>query len=806
MIIKIKDLVMSKKIWDNRNMRLGAKAVKVSRYRRANCFSVILTGLAVVCLMMQQTYAQGPNPTLAGTLGAIGDGASSTINDVTSVIENGRALGGQAYDQVLSGIQFNEAGLPAGVDTSSIQGIRAAVDQYGPQVIGAAGNIADTAQFVRGLDVATAQNLVTDIAVNEGSQLAGQLLASMPVEQAAAAYQTINQVIADPIRGAELAAEFTNFASPQQVQQAIGLIQDPASAIPLVAGSLNLPFDAAALANDPAGYAANFAQDVLQTQGAAAAQQVLGALGAAGGDLANIGGEALNNLIASGQLDITQAGALIDNLLATDPVGALGLISSLDAGGPLVGALEGALSPGSLAAIDTLTGGAGLAALAGGGGADLLGAFGLTGDFGGLVAGALGAVAGAILGIFGAAICNCLLVLPYVQELHTITEDYFYNPATPAVDSELELTQLWMVDTWFLEHWLPMLMMMTEQLNVAMEMQTNMIGQFLDAKHQLETQRLFQELQAQAHKDYHPSEGMCTIGTNVRSLASSERYADLSTTAIANHTMQRQLLSGQKSTKESSGSDSQSRLDQFRTTYCNVADNNNGLEYLCQGDDPERQNKDVDFTRTMETVLTLDMDFTAEGADLTPEEQDVFALASNLYASKPLPYMKDTWMSNEATNRNEGDSLYLDVRSIAAKRSVAMNSFATIAGMKTSGAPEVQPFLFAVVQDLGLPDEEIVELLGERPSYFAQMEVLTKKLYQNPNFYTNLYDKPVNVTRKAAALQAIGLMQDRDIYKSLIRSEALLSVLLEMKLIKEQERLNSEIDSAVRGTAEQQGE
>ncbi len=787
-------------------MRLGAKAVKISRSIRANCLPVILTGLAIFSLVVQQTYAQSSNPTLAGTLGSIGEGTSSTISDVTSVIENGRALGGEAYDQVLSGITFNEAGLPSGVDTSSVEGIRAAVDQYGPQVMGAAGNIADTVQFVQGLDVATVQNLATDIAVNEGTQIAGQLLASMPVEQATAAYQTINEVINDPIRGAELAAEFTNFATPQQVQQAIGLVQDPASAIPLVAGSLDLPFDAAALANDPAGYAANFAQDVLQTQGAAAAQQVLGALGAAGGDLADIGGEALNNLIAGGDLDIADAGALIDNLLATDPVGALGLISGLEAGDPLVGALEGALSPESLASLDALTGGGGLAALASGGGAEILAAFGLTGDFGGLAGSALGAVAGAVLGIFGAAICNCLLVLPYVQQLHEITEDYFFNEATPAADSELELTQLWMVETWFLENWLPMLMTMTEQLNVAMEMQTNMIGQFLDAKHQLETQRLFQELQAQAHKDYHPSEGMCTIGTNVRSLASSERYADLSTTAIANHTMQRQLLSGEKSTKESSGSDAQSRLTHYRNLHCNVADNNNGLEFLCQADQPARQNKDVDFTRTMETVLTLDMDFTAEGAGPpTPDEEDVFALASNLYASKPLPYMKDTWMSNEATNRNEGDSLYLDVRSIAAKRSVAMNSFATIAGMKTSGAPEVQPFLYAVVQDLGLPDEEIIQILGERPSYFAQMEVLTKKLYQNPNFYTNLYDKPVNVSRKAAALQAIGLMQDRDIYKTLIRSEALLSVLLEMKLIKEQERISSEIDSAVRGTAEQQG-
>jgi hypothetical protein len=45
------------------------------------------------------------------------------------------------------------------------------------------------------------------------------------------------------------------------------------------------------------------------------------------------------------------------------------------------------------------------------------------------------------------------------------------------------------------------------------------------------------------------------------------------------------------------------------------------------------------------------------------------------------------------------------------------------------------------------------------------------------------------VERKGAALQAIGLMQDRDLYNSLIRSEAVLSVLLETMLEKEQEKV-----------------
>ena len=138
---------------------------------------------------------------------------------------------------------------------------------------------------------------------------------------------------------------------------------------------------------------------------------------------------------------------------------------------------------------------------------------------------------------------------------------------------------------------------------------------------------------------------------------------------------------------------------------------------------------------------------------------------------------------------------YMDLRSVAAKRSVAQNSFMSIVAERSSGNEEVAPFLKSIIEELEIDnfDLNIDILLGERPSYFAQMEVLTKKIYQNPEFYTELYDKPANVLRKGAALRAIGLMQDRDIYNSLLRSEAVLSVLLETMLHDEQQRVHGEM-------------
>ena len=137
-----------------------------------------------------------------------------------------------------------------------------------------------------------------------------------------------------------------------------------------------------------------------------------------------------------------------------------------------------------------------------------------------------------------------------------------------------------------------------------------------------------------------------------------------------------------------------------------------------------------------------------------------------------------------------------------AKLSVAKNSFNAITSMKAAGTSGSRDFMVGLLNDLGINGtsggaDNIEELLGPAPtggstlgpSYHAQMEVLTKKIYQNPDFYTNLYDKPANVERKKVAMQAIGLMQKFDLYKSYLRYEASLSLLLELAVTDLQEQI-----------------
>ena len=379
--------------------------------------------------------------------------------------------------------------------------------------------------------------------------------------------------------------------------------------------------------------------------------------------------------------------------------------------------------------------------------------------------------------------------------------------------AELENHLIWFQDIFWLDAeagdevgLLAAIMLMAEQLTANAVQQTQMIGSIFDAKHQLETQRLFQQLTAQAHKDYHPSEELCTVGTVARPLAASERKANLTAQYISKHSVDRQLLAHDdmdgRFIENSTSKDKQSRLRQFILEFCNIEDNARNLNHLCLRQGAERpeappyfassQNRDIDYTAFIDGPLTLDIDFT--DADNTRDERALFALTNHLIAEEIMPNVAADKFTSEDGRPSYGAAgvTYINARSLAAKRSVATNSIAAIASLKSRGSPESDPFIYAIIDELfpaGTDASEITNYIGENPSYYAQMEILTKKLYQHPNFYAGLYDKPANILRKDVAIQAAELMQKRDIYRSLLRSEAVLAVMLETSMEKEQSSL-----------------
>ena len=139
------------------------------------------------------------------------------------------------------------------------------------------------------------------------------------------------------------------------------------------------------------------------------------------------------------------------------------------------------------------------------------------------------------------------------------------------------------------------------------------------------------------------------------------------------------------------------------------------------------------------------------------------------------------------------------MRSVVAKRSVAEHSFNTIAGMRAmsseEGGGETGKYMKNILKQLGVTNEQdLTQMVGDRPSYYAQMEILTKKIYEHPDFFVDLYEKPMNTERKKVAMRAIGLMQDFDTWNSYLRMEAMLSVILELEIIKVQNDVQNRIN------------
>lgn len=248
-------------------------------------------------------------------------------------------------------------------------------------------------------------------------------------------------------------------------------------------------------------------------------------------------------------------------------------------------------------------------------------------------------------------------------------------------------------------------------------------------------------------------------------------------------------------------------------------------------EDNNRFNADISYTRLIEDPKTLEIDFdndvlqvidgSGESIAQQPHaalyndtgpifepghEEDVLAMAKNLYGHR----VPSRALGRSALKTAAAQKLFLAQRSVIAKRNVAQSSFNAIVGLKASGTThelggdtdfntgvsivnialtplQTRRFLGAIVRELMPASPEvtagnILEYIGYSPSYFSQLEILAKRIYQNPDFYANLYDTPANVSRKKVAMQAIELMVDREIYESQLRREMNVSVLLASQL------------------------
>lgn len=343
-----------------------------------------------------------------------------------------------------------------------------------------------------------------------------------------------------------------------------------------------------------------------------------------------------------------------------------------------------------------------------------------------------------------------------------------------------------------------------------------MMGAFIDGQNEVQSLTTMQKLNAKAIRDYQPSEQVCRFGSVLKGLsqssasakASQQKYMDR---IIGRQTMQEGLfpsfsLTGiTKPNEAGRNADKLARYQSVMSRYCDPKESNgllsaladergDAMPPLCKALDAANMNADIDAGATLFGATSTPAALSGFGQ--SDEEQNLMDLGANLYASNLPLNLSASDVNRLKMNGDQGGKNglmgFMNMRSIVAKHSVAASSFAAIAGMKTAGNGAAKQQLEAVAKELGITDQkDLDKLIGNNPSYYAQMDFLTKKLYQTPNFYANLYDTPANVMRQQTAIKAISLMQDRDIYESLQRSEMLLSVILEVRVAHMQDEYKS---------------
>lgn len=432
-------------------------------------------------------------------------------------------------------------------------------------------------------------------------------------------------------------------------------------------------------------------------------------------------------------------------------------------------------------------------------------------------------IAIAMVSFFGStqraeACCTCCLFTDHVSEhndtISTITDattdafealtNFVYKEQGPTLDPADSPQTFWhhMV--------LPQLKLFSLQMSTSILSFPAAIGGFLDADSQQEAQLRIQRLQAEATRDQLPAVSMCEFATLTKSLEASEKSRIETTRAISIPNLKRSTLNRELAGSENANEDIESRIEGFKSKYCfglpNAADNSGLLADVCTATAASRKtNLDINFAQLLGAPKTIAASLYPTtpnnyGTDESVSQfEDIMALSRNLYGTN----LKDKMPTQALEVKTESQPRHrlMRKRALAAKRNVAQHSFANYIGMKSTtdradgSELSVRPHMEGLLRTLGYgsaADNELLDFFAQpggisgspntSPSYWAQMEVLTKNLYQNPGFYANLYDNPANVRRQQAALKAIDLMQERDIHDTALRTETLLSLWLSTEL------------------------
>ncbi len=312
----------------------------------------------------------------------------------------------------------------------------------------------------------------------------------------------------------------------------------------------------------------------------------------------------------------------------------------------------------------------------------------------------------------------------------------------------------------------PALKKKTQQISQNDQQESNAIGAIQDARAANDQATEIGVAQADTALDYAPHPFIGQMATYTRGLAlSSEAIRQSRLLRGAAGTADLLAASGTLSAK-GGGAVEDWRLKNLKDLYVDPEQQGGYLRELVGGD--QRVNRDLDIAKTLMGRETLDINF--EDSTLTEDERDFLALKENLLPSDAMENSRMRDLGTTEANLTDLPALL----SLTARREMIDRTINTIAGQRAQGSDVSTQEMQALLRQLGYSDDspEMKDVSG-KASYEAHMDILTRRVFQNPNMYSNLIANPVALRRILVSQNAVRNMQQFDIYASTTRAEDL---------------------------------
>ena len=368
-------------------------------------------------------------------------------------------------------------------------------------------------------------------------------------------------------------------------------------------------------------------------------------------------------------------------------------------------------------------------------------------------------------------VANLIVFLPQSSYAACVGRCCNCNSVRNAIIDEVKKHQDWLVSDFWGKNVEPAIIKATGDIESFVLGNAALDGNVIEAQSNIDGIRNFQEQAADSLVSSGTSEAICRFGSLSKSLAASDTKVQAKVLQLSQASLDRELLKKGQKSADGTTQDLVSRYETFKKKFCDVKSYGETFSFCSKADD-YLTNLDIDYTRLVDTQATIS----------DAEDVGVIPLMNNLFSPETFDVVAPDLLKPDSTSANARD-LYMDHRALIAKRSVAQNTFQNIVARRSQGTGGSMENMKALLKNMGIAeDSEVVRYLTDKPSYHSQMDVLTKRIYQDADFFKNLMDNPTNLARQYAAMQSFGLMQQRDIYDSAQRAEVLLSLIVELEL------------------------